>query len=240
MSRAARRSRSLSPERFHRSGERVQICRELRASREASLAPCFVDDHSNRVRQIQAAVVRPHRQAQGVFRWQRIEECLRQSARFRAEHDRVVAAQLCICIQRAAARGQREQAIRSDFRNEGVEIVVHVDRGELVIVEAGAAQLRIVELEAEGGSDAGARRNSRTGGSHCPCWVESRAGKGRHAACRDYFALPAPATSTRNVEHQQRARSISQLRIANCGNACVGPSVTGSPTVTRALPWTCA
>ena len=64
-------------------------------------------------------------------------------------------------IQIPTARGQREQPRRAHARHERVQILVHVDIGELVVVQARAAQLGVVEIESERADQVQARAGIR-------------------------------------------------------------------------------
>ena len=74
---------------------------------------------------------------------------LRQAAALGAEQQGVAVAVVHRVAAARAAGGNAEQAARCNGAAEGVQMGVHRDIGEFVIVEAGAAQARVVELEAQ-------------------------------------------------------------------------------------------
>ena len=77
----------------------------LQATREPTLPPRLVHHHRNRVGQIQAAIVGPHRQAQALAFGPALAHCIGQAAGFGPKQQAVAGRKARVVITAAATGG---------------------------------------------------------------------------------------------------------------------------------------
>ncbi len=90
-----------------------------------------------------------HREAQSLFRRQRIQNRPGQAAGLRAEQQGIAGLEPGLIVTGLTARSQGEHALRPDRFPPLFEAVILLHPGQLVIVEPGAARPGAVQLEAE-------------------------------------------------------------------------------------------
>ncbi len=106
-----------------------------------ALAPGLEHRHRHRVRKVQAALARPHRQAQALREGKALAQLRRQAARLGAEHEPVAGLQGQRVHQPAALRGERKHALgrRRAGVQQGLPVGMAAHVGPLVVVQPGAA-----------------------------------------------------------------------------------------------------
>jgi len=116
--------------------------------RESELSPGFIADHGDRVREIQAPSAGLHGYTQylvGV-----LEPLRRQAASFRSEQQGIVACVGDVCIAVTRLGGKCQGAWRSNTGHIALVAVVNLHPSPFVIIEAGAAQFAVVQIESQG------------------------------------------------------------------------------------------
>ncbi len=159
------------------------------AARKPLLSPAFEHEHRHAVRQVHAALPRHHRQTQATLRRQGVEHGLRQAARFRTEHEGIAGGVVDLVVALTAAGRYAEPTRWLDRRKEVREIGMLLNRGELAVVEPGASQALVVELESE-------RMNQ----------VQSAAGIGAQA-----YDIAGIRRNLRLIEHDMKQREEPDL-----------------------------
>ena len=138
---------------------------DTRRRAEAELPPGFVDRHRHRVREIEAARARSHRDAQPTLGRAPLQHLVRQAARLRAEDQGVAVRVPRLVVPDLAAGREREPARRPEAREAVLEACVLAHVGELAVVEAGAPHRLRVQPEARAAArGAAAPRCWRTAG----------------------------------------------------------------------------
>ena len=95
------------------------------------------------VRQIEAAVARPHRQSQARFRWKFGEHLRPQPVRLATEYQYVAFAITHIAEEHRGARREGKETPLAEARAAASPRRMHAHGGELVVVEPGAFQLAV-------------------------------------------------------------------------------------------------
>ena len=116
---------------------------------ERKLPPCLVAGHGDRVRQVQAAAGRAHRDPQPALGRVARQHRIREPARLRAEQQRVSFPERGVAMAGLAPDREGERPPRGVDGVEGVERGVLAHRRPLVVVEAGASQAGFVEPESQ-------------------------------------------------------------------------------------------
>ena len=123
--------------------------RSADAPRKTLLAPGFENRDGHRVRQVQAAIAGPHRQAQTLCRCQRVDDVLRQAPGLRTEQQRIARQEI---RRRVAARTIGLEGVEPRV---GQAVATNAQRrpdphrGEFAVIETGAAQAGIIEGETQ-------------------------------------------------------------------------------------------
>lgn len=121
----------------------------LTTTRKPLLPPRFKHHHGNAVGQIQAAIIRLHRQTDALCGFELRQDFSRQAARFRAENKHVAGLK-CTCSKAARAfGGEREKPPSSQGGTARCPILMHLDAGVFMVIQSGAAQLFVFQREAE-------------------------------------------------------------------------------------------
>ena len=116
-------------------------------SGEGELPPSLEYGHRHRVGEVEAAIVRPHRQTQALVFGNLREYLGGQPARFRAEQEGIVAGITRQVVAHRAARGQCEQPRARDRCQAGGQITMDAQLRVFVVIQPGAAQTRVVKRE---------------------------------------------------------------------------------------------
>jgi len=116
---------------------------------EAELAPGFEYRDGDCVREIEAAIARPHRQAQPLLLGKLREHIGRQAVRLAAEHQHIIGGVAHIGEKALGARREGEHAAGLHCLRERGPGRMHLDARVFAVVETRALQLLVVEREAE-------------------------------------------------------------------------------------------
>src|SRR3546814_991369 len=73
------------------------------------------------------AIIRAHRQFQALSGWQRVEQLLRQPARFRSEQENVAVAKRAVIVALCTARRERQPSRLWPRGTQGIERCMHAD-----------------------------------------------------------------------------------------------------------------
>src|SRR5207244_9848208 len=138
------------------------------ASGVIELPPGLEHRHGDRVRQVEAAVAGTHGEPEAILRGEFLEDRRRQPGGLPAEHEHVVARIAHVGEEPLAARREGEHAPPAHGPCERRPGVVHRDARILVVVEAGALQLLVVERKAERPHEMQARAGVRGEPDHVP------------------------------------------------------------------------
>src|SRR3546814_17913861 len=95
------------------------------------------------------AIIRAHRQFQALSGWQRVEQLLRQPARFRSEQENVAVAKRAVIVALCTARRERQPSRLWPRGAQGIERCLHADIRHFVIIEHGEFDQRLVDAKAE-------------------------------------------------------------------------------------------
>ena len=136
--------------------ERLQpVCRGVvrrsGAAGEAVLAPGLEGDHRDRVRQVQAALAGPHRQAQPLLGRKAVAQPGRQAGGLGAEHQPVAGLEGDLVRRPRAPGREREQAAGVGLHGlqEAVPVGMAAQFGVFVVIQPGAPQQLVVHREAQ-------------------------------------------------------------------------------------------
>lgn len=126
------------------------------------LAPGLVDGDGRRVSEVERAQVRHHGDAQWAGDGRVLEDFLGEAGGFGAEEEDVVflVGDVGEVVFRVA--GECEDAFAGHFFAEGVEVGVDLQVGEVVVVQPGALEVGVGEVESEGLDEM--ERGARAGG----------------------------------------------------------------------------
>lgn len=113
------------------------------------LTPGFVKHYGRRVRQIQAPVIRPHRNFQNLCRGQAVEYIIRQATCFGSEQDRIAGSVFIIGMRGQPARRDRGHAWMTERVKAVLQRIVFAQLSVFVVIETRAAQLPVIEFETE-------------------------------------------------------------------------------------------
>jgi len=116
---------------------------------EIQLSPGLVNRNGNRIGQVQATAVRPHRQAEALLVGQGVSDFRRQAAAFRAEQERIAASEADLMKGLRALGGERKQAGMTKAFQASIEISVSLEWCVLVIIQASPAQTLVIQFEAQ-------------------------------------------------------------------------------------------
>src|SRR3546814_13302081 len=94
------------------------------------------------------AIIRAHRQFQALSGWQRVEQLLRQPARFRSEQENVAVAKRAVIVALCTARRERQQSRLWPRGAQGIERCMHAEIRHFVIIEPGAFERSITDAKA--------------------------------------------------------------------------------------------
>lgn len=117
--------------------------------REIQLSPGLVYRDGNRVGQVQATAVRPHRQAKAPLIGQGVADVRRQAAAFGAEQERIAALEPNLVKRLRTFGGKGEQARVVKAFKAAVKIGVSLEWRVLVIIQTGTAQPLVIQFEAQ-------------------------------------------------------------------------------------------
>jgi hypothetical protein len=117
-------------------------------ARKACLTPGFVQRDRRGIRQVEAAIARAHGQRHPVLRIDGGQHLGRQAAALRAEQQHVARCEFHVDVAPCGAGfdGEPSPAERGARRSE---VLVHVDRGELVVIQAGTPHRLAVQAESQ-------------------------------------------------------------------------------------------
>lgn len=121
----------------------------LSAARKPLLSPSLKHHHGDAVGQIQAAIIRLHRQADTLCGFELRQYFSRQATRFRAENKHVAGLKCTCCKAARAFGGEREKPPSSQGGTARCPILMHLDAGVFMVIQPGAAQLFVFQREAE-------------------------------------------------------------------------------------------
>ncbi len=121
----------------------------LAAAGEVLLPPGLVNHHRHGVGEVEAAVARDQRQAQAVTFLDAGQNVRRQAARFGTEDEGVAREKVGAGVTAIGLGRQREQPRIAQRGAAGSPVRMHRDAGHRGVVQPGAAQLRVREVEAE-------------------------------------------------------------------------------------------
>lgn len=114
------------------------------------LPPSFKDGDRSSVGQVERTKRRLHGKANTRCNVRILFEPIRQAHGLRTEHEDVALAVTDVRIGRFTVGGVGENPFRLECGPRGIDVLVDSNYGEIVVVEAGAAQLGIGKIEAEG------------------------------------------------------------------------------------------
>lgn len=117
---------------------------------EALLTPGFVDDHGDRIGQIETAAVRLHRDAQQALRAEFSPHRLGQAPRFRAENKAVVGRIADFGIGLTGLCTDSEHTALAMACPELFPVLVNSYPGELVIIEPCPPHFLVIQSKPEG------------------------------------------------------------------------------------------
>jgi hypothetical protein len=138
-------------------------------ARKPELPPGLVDDHGDRVREVQAAALGRHREAEYPVGSELGEEVFGQAAGLGAEQQGVSGLVLHGRVRARPSGREREEACRLDRGDEALQGLMAHDPGPFPIVEASSPELCITQCEPErcdevqGGAGIGAKPDNITG-----------------------------------------------------------------------------
>ncbi len=99
------------------------------------LPPGFIHHHRYGIRQVHAAALRLHWDADFLLRGQRIEDVGRQSTRFRTEQQVVAGLVADGAVRRRALGGEGKQPLRVFGGEKSGVVGMTVDAGELMVIQ---------------------------------------------------------------------------------------------------------
>src|SRR5690625_3547113 len=122
---------------------------DLQSSGKIELAPGLVHHHSGGVGQVQAATVRLHWNAQDVLRGQRAQQCCGQAATLRAEQQGISGLKARLMDVQSSPRADGVEGVGRLTLQIVVETAVNLKTLPFPIIESGATQPLVVELETQ-------------------------------------------------------------------------------------------
>ena len=117
--------------------------------RETVLTPALIHHHRHRIRQIDAAVGRPHRNADACIGRKLRQHLGGKAAALRSEHQGISGLIFHPVMAAAAARAEGVHAAPLEHRPAMRPVGMHGDAGQVVIIQPRARELLVGKIEAE-------------------------------------------------------------------------------------------